>query len=179
VVVREDTHRVPRTEFVTDLLEIPVGPVVHDLVGHREAQHRREHRPRVADRDAVPEQLARLRQRGGEVDRAEDDETRGRRERFDEHRHDFLTRFAVRAVMAGRGESRFELAERVTRDHAVEVGIAQRAHHRCVRPHEQLRAEVRPVDDGRERDRIARTKRRPQRVEDRRRGHQSSGSTKR
>ena len=35
-VVGEHTDRIAHTELVADLLEVPVGPIVHDLVGHRE-----------------------------------------------------------------------------------------------------------------------------------------------
>ena len=49
-----------------------VGPVDDELVGLREARGRDEPGAGVADRDAVPQQLADARQRRGVVDRAED-----------------------------------------------------------------------------------------------------------
>ena len=176
VVVREHADRVARAEIVAHLREIAIGPVVDDFVGHREPLHGREHRARVAHGHAVPEQLGDLDQSGGEVDRAEDDHARRLRERLDEDADDFLAGFAVRAVVAGRGEAGLELAERVARDDAVEVGIAERALRRSVDAHEQLGTDVRAVDDGRQRDRCLVAQRVAQRVVDR---HQSNGSTKR
>ena len=128
-VVGEHADCVVTTEAVADLREVAVGPVVHDFVGHRESLHRREHRTRVAHHHVVAEHLRDLGQRGGEVDRAEDHHARRRRERLDEHRHRVFACLAVHAVVPHRREARVELAERVARDDAVEVGIAERAQH--------------------------------------------------
>ena len=176
MVVREHAHRVARPELGADLGEIAIGPVVHDLVGHREPLHRREHGARVADRDAVAEHLGDARERGGEVDGTEDDHAGRERERLDEHRHVLFARFAVLAVVARRGEAGFELAERVACDDAVEVRVAERTHDRIAGPDEQLGADVRAGDDGDERDRFAGAQRVPQLLVDR---HQSIGSTNR
>ena len=73
-----------------------------------------------------------LGERGREVDRAEDDHARRQRERLDEDADLFLARFAVLAVVAGRREAGLELAERVARDDAVEIRVAERA--RSARP---------------------------------------------
>ena len=61
-------------------------PVGHDLVGVGEPGRGREHRPGVAHRHPVAEELADPGHGGGEVDRAEDQHPRRRRERLDEHR---------------------------------------------------------------------------------------------
>ena len=100
VVVGQHADRVARTELVADLREVAIGPVVDDFVGHREAQHRGEHGAGVAHRHAVAEHLGDLRERGGEVDRAEDDHARRQHERLDEHAHR-LARAPRRARRSG------------------------------------------------------------------------------
>src|SRR5262249_41094018 len=62
-VVGEHAHRVAWTELLPDLLQVPVGPVVDDLVGEGEALPGREHRARVAHRHAVAEHLRDLGER--------------------------------------------------------------------------------------------------------------------
>ena len=114
-VVGEHAHRVTRAEVVADLLEVAVGPLVDDLVGHREPLAGGEHRAGVAHDHAVAEHLGHAGQRAGEVDGAEDDHARRRRERLDEHRHGVFACLAVRAVVAGRREPGLELAQRVAR----------------------------------------------------------------
>src|SRR5205823_3618633 len=52
-VVREHAHRVAWPELVADLLQVAVGPLVDDLVGHGKPLPRSEHRARVADHDAI------------------------------------------------------------------------------------------------------------------------------
>ena len=128
MVVREHADRVARPELVADLGEVAVGPVVDDLVGHREPLHRREHRARVAHRRrgsraasrrfasaAVKSTAPKMIMRGGSAN--DSMKTRDR----------LLARFAVLAVVPRRREPGLELAERVARDDAVEVGVAERA----------------------------------------------------
>ena len=152
-VVGEHAHRVARPELGTDLLEVAVGPLVDDVVGHREALAGGEHRAGVAHHDAVPEHLRDLGQRAGEVDRAEDHHPRRRRERLDEHRHRVFARFAVRAVVTGGREAGGELADRVARDDAVEVGVAEGAHGGAAGLDEELGADVRAGGDRGQHDR--------------------------
>ena len=116
-VVGEHAHRVARSERRTDAREVTVGPVAHDLVGHREPGSRREDLPGVADGDPVAEQLRLPYERGGEVDRTEDDELRRRRERLDEHVDDALARLAVPPVVPGgrRARPRARRARRARR----------------------------------------------------------------
>ena len=76
--------------------------------------------------DTEAEQLRDAGERGGEVDRAEDDHAGRHDERLDEHRDRFFARLAVLAVVTGRAEPGFELAERVAAHDPIEVGIAER-----------------------------------------------------
>ena len=101
MVVGEHADDVARSEPGADLGEVSIGPLVHDLVGHREPLHGREHGTRVAHRHAEAEQLGDTGQRGGEVDRAEDDHAGRDDERLDEHRDRFLAGLAVRPVVTG------------------------------------------------------------------------------
>ena len=64
-----------------------------------------------------------------------------------------LVGLALRAVVAHPGPAGLELGQGVAGDDPVEVGVAQRAERLGVGPHQQLGADVRPVDDGGERDR--------------------------
>ena len=66
--------------------------------------------------------------------------------------------------------------ERVARNDAIEIGVAERSLGRAGRTHEQLRPDVRPRDDGRERDRLVRAQRVAQSFVQ---AHQSIGSTNR
>ena len=56
-----DLLNITRPEVVTNLGEVTVRPVVHDLVGHAEALHGREDGPGVADDDVIPQHLGHLR----------------------------------------------------------------------------------------------------------------------
>ena len=73
----------------------------HDLVGHREPGPGGEHRPGVAYRDPVAEDLGHLDQSGGEIDGTEDDHAGRRGERLDEDRDVTFARLAVQAVVPG------------------------------------------------------------------------------
>src|SRR5436190_10363109 len=156
VVVGEHANDITRTELGADGFEIAIGPHVLDFVGHRKALHRREHRARVADGDPEAEHLGNPGQRGGEVDRAEDDHPGRDDERLDEDGNRLLACFAVRPVVTRRAKTGLELAERVSRDHAIEVRIAERADRSAVRLHEHLRTDTGAVDDGDERDGLRR-----------------------
>src|SRR5439155_11609351 len=116
--------------------------------------------------------------RGGEVDGAEDDHRRRRREGLDEDLHVALARLAVRAVVPRACQAGLELGAGVTPHDAVEAAITKLSELLTLRSHEQLGAWLRSVDDGRERDRFLRPQQVAQLLIDRR-GHQSSGSTKR
>ncbi len=166
-VVGEHADRVARTELVAHLLEVAVGPLVDDLVGHREALPGGEHRARVAHDDAIAEHLRHAGERAREVDRAEDDHARRRRERLDEHRHRVFTRFAVGAVVTGRREARLQLTQRVARHDPVEVVIAEGAEWFATRTHQQLGPELGTRGDRRQRDRILGAQRVAQRLVDR------------
>ena len=61
-----------------------VGPLDDELVRFGKALRGHEGRPRIADGDAVAEELADPRERGGVVDRAEDVHRRPRGQRVDE-----------------------------------------------------------------------------------------------
>src|SRR5262249_34724918 len=102
----------------------------------------------VTHGDVVTEHLRHSRQRGREVDGAEDHHARGRRERLDERGHGFLARFAVLAVMTNAGYPGGELAQRVAHHDPIEIGITERADGRAVLFDEQLGATMRSVDDG-------------------------------
>src|SRR5581483_9103108 len=132
-----------------------VGPVDDDGVGHREPRSRGEHLPGVAHRHLVTEDLGDTRERGGEVDGAEDDHAGRRREGLDERGDGLLAGLAVLAVVTDAGDARRQFAERVARYDTIEVGIAERAHHGAVVEHQQLRADVRSFHDGDERGRTA------------------------
>ena len=68
-----------------------------------------------------------------------------------------LARLAVRAVVADAGAAGLELAERVAGDDPVEVGVAERAERRAASGRtSSLAPTPGPVDDGRQRDRLAR-----------------------
>ena len=101
--------------------QVPVRPVGHDLVSVGEAPAGREHRPRVADRHPVAEELAGPGHGGREVDRAEDQHPRRRSERLDEHRQLVPSPLAVRAVPADTGQA--------LREHPARVVV-----HRLVQP---------------------------------------------
>ena len=111
-------------------LEEAVGPVDDDLVGQREAGLGGEHLPGVAHGDVVAEHLGDPDQRGGEVDRAEDEHPRRRGERLDEDRHRVLVGLAAGAVVAHRRGAGGQRAHGVAGDDPVEVGVAERARRR-------------------------------------------------
>ena len=157
VVVGQHAHRVARSELVADLGEVAVGPVVHDLVGHREPLHRREHRARVAHGDAVAEHLRDAASSAAVKSTAPKMIMRGGSANDSMNTRDgLLARLAVLAVVAGRRDARPRARRarrgrrrgRGRRSPSVPVG-------RSARPHEQLGADVRPGDDGGERDRFA------------------------
>ena len=74
--------------------------------------------------------------------------------RLDEHPHHRRVdeilgrRLAVRPVVTHPAARRLELGEGVTGDHAVELGVAERAGGRLARLDQQLGPDVGPVDDG-------------------------------
>ena len=82
----------------TSACEVAVRPVDDHLVGLGEPAGRREHRPGVADGHVVAEEAADPGHRGGEVDRAEDQHPRLRRERPHEDPHPLAAALAVGAV---------------------------------------------------------------------------------
>jgi hypothetical protein len=173
-IVRQDAHRIARAERLPDRVEVAVGPRDDDLVRKRKALAGREDRPGVAHRDAVTEHLGDAHERGGEVDGAEDDHLRRRRERLDEHRDLVLSSFAVRSVMPRVCAPRRQLAERIAGDDPIEVGIAERSQWRRARTHEHLRSDARTGDHRRERHRFVSAQRVAQGVVEH---YQSSSST--
>ena len=152
-VVGEDAHRVGRAEGGTESGQHPVGPVDDDLVGQREAGASGEDLSGVADGDLVAEHLGDTAQRGGEVDRTEDDHAGREGVHVHEDADLVLVGLASRAVVAYARASGAQLAEGVAGDHAVEVGVAERALRRAVRLDEQGAADVGTVDDRGERHR--------------------------
>ena len=130
-VVREDAHRVARTECGTVCGEHFVGPGDHDVVSHREAPLGGEHLARVAHRDAIAEHFRHAGEGAGEIHRAENHHVRRRGERLDKDAHArciaqvFGRGLALRAVIARAGATRFEFAESIARCHAVEFRIAE------------------------------------------------------
>ena len=111
------------------LLEVLVRPLDHHLVGVREPAVGREHGPRVADGDVVAEERADPRDRGREVDGAEDQHPGRRGERPDEDAHPLAASFAVGAVGQGRVVPGGQQAERIVEDRRVGAVAAQRAGH--------------------------------------------------
>jgi hypothetical protein len=96
--------------------QVAVRPFGDDLVGGRKPRTRREDRPGVADGDAVAEQRALPCQRGGEVDRAEDQHSGARRIAGDEHLHARTAPLTVRAVGEHLAAPRGQQAERIVGD---------------------------------------------------------------
>ena len=80
--------------------QVTVRPFHDDLVGVTEPRRGGEDAARVAYGHAVAEELPDPGDRGGEVDRAEDQHPRRRRERVDEHRQLIVAALALRAVAA-------------------------------------------------------------------------------
>ena len=72
-VVGEHAHGVAGPSSGVTLAQVPVGPVDDHLVGAGEPPTGGEHRPGVADRHPVAEDLGHGGQGGGEVDGPEDD----------------------------------------------------------------------------------------------------------
>ena len=83
---------------------------------------------------------------------------------------------AVRAVVTHAGPAGFEFGERVAGDHPVELSVPEGTHRSRSRPHEQLRADGRAVDDGGKCDRCFRSNQTGQRFVH---AHQSSSSMNR
>ena len=106
--------------------EVAVRPVDDDLVGLREAAVGREDGPGVAHGHVVAEEAADPGHRGREVDRAEDQHPRLRRERPHEHPHPLAAALAVRAVGQRRVVARRQQPERVVVDGVVGAGGAER-----------------------------------------------------
>src|SRR5437763_9806903 len=94
-VVSEHADCVARTQILPDLRQVAVGPVHHDLVGHREPGLGGEDGSGVAHGHPVPQQLRHPGQGGGEVHGADDHHARRRRERLHEDGDLALTGFAV------------------------------------------------------------------------------------
>ena len=126
-VVGEHADRVAGPEAGADLGQVLVRPGHHHLVGHREAGPGGEHRPGVADRHPVAEDLGHLGQGGGEVDGAEDDHPGRRGERLDEDRQVPAPGLAVAPVVAGPGQPGGQLALGVAADHPIQVRVAEAA----------------------------------------------------
>ena len=164
VVVGEHAHDVALGEAGADLAEVRSGQVftTSSAIGNRCTVANTARASHTVTRK--PSSFATLRQRGGEVDRAEDDHAGRDDERLDEHRDRFFARLAVLAVVTGRAEPGLELAERVAADDPIEVGIAERADRVGAGPHQQLRADADAVDDRDERDRLRRVDRGAQRA---------------
>ena len=124
----------------------------------------------------VAEDLGDAGQRGGEVDGAEDEHLRRRRERLDEHGHRPLTRLTVLAVVAHDRDAGRQLATRVACDDSIKIGITERTCHVVVlRRHEQFGAAVRAFDHRGDRHRPVVAQGLGQTFVD----HQSSGSMNR
>ena len=104
-----------------------VRPLDDDLVGLGEALGGGEHRPRVAHRHVVAEEAADPGDRGGEVDGAEDQHPRRRRERLHEHGQLVAAALAVGAVVQEPGAAGLEHAARVVGDGVVEPRRPERA----------------------------------------------------
>src|SRR3954471_1778595 len=95
-------------------------PLADDLVGVGEPLLRREDRSRVAHRHPVAEVLADAGYRSSEVDGAEDEHARRRRERLDEDGDLVLATFAIWAVVPDTGLSLGEHPAGVVGDRRVE-----------------------------------------------------------
>ena len=177
-VVREHTHGVGRAEAVTDALQQAIRPVDDDLVGQREPGTRGEHLAGVTDRHPIAESFRRPAQRGGEVDRTEDQHLRRLGVRLDEDLQSLVVGLTLRAVVADPGASGGELARHVPGHDTIQIGITQRPARRTVGLDEELGAEVRTVDDRGQRHRPSVPQRLAQRIEQHA-AYQSTGSTKR
>ena len=130
-------------------------PLDHDRVGVREPGSRREHRPRVADRDVVPEERAHPRDRGGEVDGAEDEHARLGGEGGDEDPHPLAAALAVRTVGERLGPPGREQTPGVVRHGVVGARRCQRPQRRRVGPDDEAPADPvghRVLDDRADRD---------------------------
>ena len=102
-------------------------PPDDDLVGAGEARLRREDGPGVAHRDVVAEEAADPRDRGGEVDGAEDEHPRLRRVRRDEDPHPLTAPLPVGTVGEDRRASLREKPSRVVAHGVVRSPAAERA----------------------------------------------------
>ena len=116
-------------------------PLDHHLVGLREALGGGEDRPGVAHRHVVAEELADPGHGRGEVDRAEDQHPRRRRERLHEHRQLVQPPLALRPVAPDAGQRPAASMPRASsstassrRSRAERAGRAVRARRRAGRP---------------------------------------------
>ena len=178
-IVCEDADGIPRPQLLADLVEDGRRPRDPDSVRHREAASGGEHFAGVADRHPVAEHLGDPGERCGEVDRSEDPHLWWRRMRFDEDPDRRLVEqilrggLTLRSVIAYPGAGRFEFPQRVAGDDPVEFGVAERSQRFDIGLNEELRAELRSIDDRRQRDRRLAAQQRRITIEDR---HQSSSS---
>ena len=148
-VVRQHTDRVLGSEVGTVRGEPLIGPLHHHLIGHREALIGREGRACVTDRDVVPEHLRDFGERCGEVDGAEDDHPRRRREDVEKDLHVNASAFATLAVVADEAPAGAQRAERVTAHDGVERrmaetadGSSRRRASTCSCPHRRLHSQL-------------------------------------
>src|SRR5690242_3561721 len=100
--------------------QVPVRPLHDHLVGVGEPRLGREHRPGVAHGDVVPEELPRPGHGRREVDRAEDQHPRRRRERLHEHGKLVEAALPVLAVVTHAGQALREHPPGVVVDRLVE-----------------------------------------------------------
>ncbi len=132
-----------------------MGPVDDHLVGRGKARSGGEHRAGIADRDPVAEERSLLRQRGGEVDRAEHQHPRARSVAGHEDLHAFAATLPVGSVFEDLAAAHREQAPGVVGDRGVGTRRTQRSGCR-VGPDDQPAADplrIRVGDDGRDRDR--------------------------
>ena len=102
-------------------------PVDHHLVGQREAGLGGEHLAGVAHGDVEAEHLGDAHERGGEVDRAEHEQARRRRERLDEHGDGVLVGLAAVAVAPHGGGAGGQRRLGVALHDPLQVGVGQPA----------------------------------------------------
>ena len=112
-------------------------PLDDDLVGVREPGAVAKTGAGVADRDPVAEEATDPGDGGGEVDRAEDEHPRRRRERLDEHVELVAAALAVGAVVQGRGAAGVEQAARRRRAPRRRAAASRALPVDPVRPHDE------------------------------------------
>ena len=184
MVVREHADGVAESESRAVAFEKLVGPKGLDRVRVGKAGRGGEDLPRVTHGNAVTERLRHRDERSREVHRAEDPHLRRRRERFDEDRNLGRSRLPRRPVVAHHRAAGGELAARVARHDARELGIAEVARRRVrlIGIHEELRTDATAFGQRRQRDGGSRVDGRSQLARDRRHAvswtaYQSKGST--